>query len=275
MISRVAESCYWLMRYMERCDTMARLLRVHSGMVLDTVLPADRRWRPLLIVAGEEPDFEERFGPDAITDGELVQQYLTWDESSPTSIYGATQAARENARTVRETISLEMWNAVNSLWLWLAEDETREMYHSEREAFYHHVNDRCHLFRGVWQSTVLHEEPFHFMRLGLNLERAGQTARILDLHHHALSGESTVPEAAVDAVEWIAILRTRYAYEPFFKKMRTALGGRGVAEFLLKEESFPTSVMYGVTRAQLCLERRTHPSDSGPRTCYTHCGARW
>jgi len=255
VISRVAENCYWLMRYVERCDTMARLLRVHAGMMLDNVLPEDRTWLPLLIVAGEEPAFEERFGAEGVGDGELVQKYLTWDDSHSASIFSSLRSARENARTIRETISLEMWNTLNSLWLWLGEDETREMFDSEREMFYHEVNDRCHLFRGVWHNTVLHEEPFHFMRLGLNLERAGMTARILDLHHHALSEASQAPTEAVDAVEWIAILRTRYAYEPFFKKRRSALGGRGVAEFLLQEESFPSSVAYAVARAQQALER--------------------
>jgi uncharacterized alpha-E superfamily protein len=249
------------MRYMERCDTMARLLRVHAGMVLDTVLPPERTWRPLLIVSGEEPSFEERFGSDAVSDGELVQKYLTWDDDSSASIYGSLRSARENARTVRETISLEMWNALNGLWLWMGENEARDMYDSEREMFYHEVNDRCHLFRGVWHNTVLHEEPFHFMRLGLNLERAGHTARILDLHHHALSGAARVPAEAVAAVEWIAILRTRYAYEPFFKKRRSALGGRAVAEFLLKEENFPSSVAYAVARAQGALDR-IRPPDS-------------
>ena len=83
MISRVAESCFWLNRYVERCDTTARLLRVQSEMVLDTMLPADRTWRPLLIVAGEEPSFDKRFGADAMGDGERVQQYLTWDDHIP------------------------------------------------------------------------------------------------------------------------------------------------------------------------------------------------
>jgi uncharacterized alpha-E superfamily protein len=261
MISRVAESCYWLMRYVERADTMARLLRVHTGMVLDTVLPADRMWRPLLIVAGQESDFEERYGAARVSDGEVVQEYLTWDDSHPASIFSAVRAARENARTVREAISLEMWNVLNSLWLWLAEDGSREMYDAERQAFYDQVNDRCHLFQGVWQNTMLHEGPFDFMRLGLNLERAGQTARILDLHHHALSGAAHVPTAAVDTVEWIAILRTRYAYEPFFKKRRTSLGGPAVTEFLLQEPSFPTAVAYAVTRAKQSLDR-IRPVDS-------------
>ena len=171
------------------------------------------------------------------------------------------RSARENARTIRETISLEMWETLNAFWLWLGEDDTRTVYDNERQAFYDEVNDRCHLFYGVAYKTMLHEEPFEFMRLGQNLERAGQTARILDIQHHALGGGTRAPVEAVDAAEWIAILRTRYAYEPFFKKRRTSLGGPAVAEFLLRESGFPSSVAHTVTNAQAALNR-IRPDDS-------------
>jgi uncharacterized alpha-E superfamily protein len=262
MIARVAETCYWLMRYVERCATTARLLRVQSSMLLDTVLPSHRTWLPLLIVSGEEPSYVERFGHDAVGEGERVQEYLTWDYSNPASIFSSLRLARENARTIRETISLEMWNGINSFWIWIREDETRAMYDSDRLDFYDAVADHCNAFNGVLYKTMLHEEPFDFMRLGMHLERAGQTARILDLHHHALSGRPEVPTEALETAEWIAILRTRYAYEPFFKKRRGELTGPAVAEFLLQEPSFPSSVAYTLTRAQAALER-IRPNRSG------------
>lgn len=256
MIARVAESCFWLTRYVERCHTASRLLYVHSGMVLDTVLPPARAWRPLLIVQGEGPRFEELYGPKAAEDGEAVQRYLTWDEQSPVSIMTSLRAARENARTVRETISLEMWNAVNSLWLWLSDPDARKMYDGERQAFYEEVGVRCHLFSGTCHNTMLHEEPYEFMRLGSNLERAGQTARMLDLQHHALSGAAaSLPAEAVGAAEWIAILRACYAYEPFFKKRKAPLSGGDVAGFLLLDRSFPGSVVHAVTEAQRFLRK--------------------
>ena len=243
------------MRYMERCATTARLLRVQSGMVLDTVLPSNRTWLPLLIVSGEEPSYVARYGRPAIGDGEQVQEYLTWDFSNPASIYSTVRLARENARTIRETISLEMWNSINSFWIWLRENDTRAMYATDRLDFYDQVGDYCNVFDGILYRTMLHEEPFDFMRLGLHLERAGQTARILDLHHHALTGRQEMPTEALEAAEWIAILRTRYAYEPFFKKRRGTLSGPAVAEFLIQEPDFPSSVAYTLTRAQAALER--------------------
>ncbi|MGD2045840.1 MAG: alpha-E domain-containing protein [Gemmatimonadota bacterium] len=259
MISRVAESCYWLMRYIERCDTATQLLRVQAGMVLDTVLPDHRRWRPLLVVSGERANFEALYGEEAMADGERVQEYLTWSDLNPASIFSSVRAARENARTTRETISLEMWNSLNHFWIWLREDETREMYETDRLDFYERVGDYCSVFGGILYKTMLHEEPFDFMRLGLHLERAGQTARILDLHHHALRGRTDVPTETLAAAEWISILRTRYAYEPFFKKRKGSLTGPAVAKFLLQEPAFPSSVAYTLTRAQAALERIRPP----------------
>jgi len=255
MISRVAESCFWLARYVERCDATARLLRVHSGMLLDTVLPPDRAWRPLLIVAGEAPTFEERFGSRASADGNAVQAYLTWDQGCGASILSSLHMARENARTVRETISVEMWNCLNAFWLWMCSEGARRLYEEERQVFYEEVSNRCHLFQGISQNTMLHEEPFDFMKLGINLERAGQTARVLDLQHHALGGTAKVPSEAVGAAEWIAILRTRAAYEPFFKKVRGPLDGPAVAEFLLLDTAFPASVRHALVRARNFLGR--------------------
>jgi len=255
MISRVAEDCFWLFRNIERANSTARLLRVHSGMILDAALPPSRTWRPLLIVLGEEPTFVDRLGAAKAEDGDAVLEYLTWDTRSGVSIASCLRAAREGARTIRETVSLEMWDTLNALWIWLTHGAGRRMYNRERAAFYEEVTRRCHQFLGACQSTMLHEEPFDFMRLGLNLERANQTARILDLQHHALGPDSRGPESAVRAAEWIAILRACAAYEPFFKKGSAPLSGPAVAGFLLLEPAFPGSVLHSLQRARNFLRR--------------------
>lgn len=255
MISRVAENCFWLMRQMERCDAQARVLRVHSEMVLDTVLPAARTWRPVLIVLGEEPTFVERFGDAAASDGDVVQEYLTWDEASPVSVRSSLAQARENARTLRETVSREMWQALNSFHLWLGEKSARQTFASDRSAFYEEVGQRCFHFQGACQNTMLHEEPFDFMRLGLNVERAGQTARTLDIAYHALGPDRGELEGGIEAAEWLAILRSRAGYEPFFKKRRAAVSGSAVSDFLLRERAFPGSVAHSLSRSLNFLER--------------------
>ena len=127
MISRVAESCFWLNRYVERVEVLARMLGVNFALQLDLELPKAERWRPLVVVCGQEADFLKRTEPDRADDPELVQEYLTWNEDNPSSLWSSLRAARENARTIRETISLEIWETLNDLWVWLGERGARRL----------------------------------------------------------------------------------------------------------------------------------------------------
>ncbi len=255
MISRVAESCFWLTRYLERVDTLARLLEVNQAFQLDADLPSPERWRPLIVVSGAEEAFLERVGVDAIDDAEAVQAYLTWDEEEPASIHSSLRWARENARTIRETMSLEMWEAINDLWLWLRDRSTRRLYEKDRAAFYDHLSKECMLFHGICYSTMLHEEPFVFMKLGRAVERTGQTARILDVHHHALGDRPDERETTVDAAQWLAILRSCSAFEPFFKRSAHVLSGPSVTRFLIFDRAFPRSVLHNLDRTRGLMMR--------------------
>jgi len=260
MISRVAESCFWLNRYMERVETLARILDVNLAFVLDVSLPLADRWRPLLIVSGEEPRFAELFGAEAANDAEAVQRYLTWNEESACSIYSSLRYARENARTIRETISLEMWETINHLWLWLSGRLGGKLYDKDRHEFYLRLRDQSLLFHGICHNTVLHEEPFDFMRLGTALERAGQTARILDVKYHAFGPTGRGPETSAETAQWLAILRSCSAIEPFFKRTGNVLSGSAIAAFLMLDERFPRSVLHNLARAENFL-RRIRPLD--------------
>ncbi|MCC6750196.1 MAG: alpha-E domain-containing protein [Deltaproteobacteria bacterium] len=255
MISRVAESCFWLHRYLERMENTARMLEVNHWFLMDIHLPRHERWRPVLIVAGEQPRFDAAFGTSASENGEDVQRYLTWDEECPVAIRTSLRGARENARTIRDTISHEMWEALNGLWIWAESSAARRLYEKDRTAFYAHVKESCQLFMGLCHNTMLHEEPFDFMRLGMLLERAGQTARILDVKHHQLGNGSSGHEGPADLAQWIAILRACSAYESFFRRSRGLVTGRAVAEFLLLEPAFPRTVLHCLDRAWNFLRR--------------------
>jgi uncharacterized alpha-E superfamily protein len=255
VISRVADSCFWLTRYLERVDSLARLLDVNQSFQLDVDLPSAERWRPLVIVTGSEQHFLERVGAAAIDDAETVQEYLTWSEAQPCSIAASLRGARENARTIRETMSLETWEAINDLWLWLRAASTRRLYQRDRSAFYGHLSRQCMLFHGICYSTMLHEEPFVFMKLGRAVERAGQTARILDVKHHALGDRPGERETTVDAAQWLAILRCCSAFEPFFKRSAHVLSGPAVASFLIFDRTFPRSVLHNLDRARGLMMR--------------------
>lgn len=253
MISRVAESCFWLTRYLERIDTWARLLHVNASFSLDIPQVTPERWRPLVIVVGQEEDFLERYGEDAIEDAEIVQRYLVWDPDNPCSLLSSARAVRENARTTREVISVEMWELVNEFWLWINGRSAKRLYDRDRDAFYARLNSQCLMFHGTCYSTMLHDTPYTFITLGRAVERAGQTARVLDVHHHALNERDGTSPA--DAAQWIAILRSCAAYEPFFKLSSSVLGGASVAEFLLFDRTFPRSVMHNLDRAAVLLQQ--------------------
>ena len=254
MICRVAESCFWLTRYVERVATLARLLAVNNAFQLDVHLTQSEVWRPIVIVAGQEEHFLEHVGAAAIDDGEAVQEYLTWDRNHPSSIHASLRGARENARTIREVMSVEMWETLNDTLLWLTGRPARRLYQRERDAFYDHLWKQCMLIHGVCYSTMLHEEPFVFMRLGRAVERIGQTARILDVKHHDL-GDAGREESATDAAQWLAILRSCSAVDAFFQRSANVLSGPAVAEFLLFDDAFPRAVLHNLDTARSLLTR--------------------
>ncbi len=258
MISRVAECCFWLHRYIERAESSARLAQVNHATVLDADIHDAERWRPIIVVLGEQERFEELVGTDAYDDDEPCEDYVTWSQHNPVSIQASFYWARENARMIREIISREMWETVNSCYQWLATDEAHRTYAADRTSFYNRIRSVCAEFQGVCQSSMLHEEPFDFMRLGMLLERANQTARVMDVKHHWL-GERAQREPGMEtpqeAAQWVALLRLCAAAEPFFKRSRRAPTGKSVAEFLLQDMTFPRAVLHCLDRSRNFLNR--------------------
>ncbi len=247
MISRVADHCFWLGRYIERAESTARVLFVTRNLALDAELSPRQCWQPVVIVAGEGPRFAARFGEDAAGDGELVQRYMTWDEQNPVSIKTSISAARENSRSIREVVSLETWETVNELHLWLKSPEAQVNYEHHRYTYYRHVRHGAQLILGFLRSTMLHDTPLDFIWLGVLLERAGQTARILDVHHHALTALDAHRE--VQTSLWLSLLRACSGFEPYMKTSQGRVSRAGVAEFLILEQRFPRSLRYCVRSA--------------------------
>jgi len=249
VIARVADHCFWLGRYLERTENTARVLQVTGALALDAELPARRCWHPLVIVSGQEEDYVARFGRDALGDAERVQRYLTRDPKNPVSLLRSIAAARENARSIREVISLELWQVVNELHVFLASEEADAMYERDRDALYARVQRSTQLALGLLRSTMLHDAPLDFVWLGVLLERVGQTARMLDVQHHALVAEGA-PHAVLETALWLSLLRACSGFEAFMKRSRGKVTGPAVAGFLILEPRFPRSVRYCVTAAK-------------------------
>jgi uncharacterized alpha-E superfamily protein len=239
VISRVAESLFWLGRYLERAESTARVCLVTRNLALDGDLEPRQAWQPAVIVSGQEEAFRKARGDPAFADGELVQEWLTWEETNLSSVRRSVSAARENARSIREVVSLETWEAVNELHLWM-DGAGREAWRADRHGFYRHVRQHAQLCLGVIHGTMLHDDAFSFILLGVMLERAGQTARILDVHHHALQrmGAHQVVELAL----WLSLLRACSGFEPFMKRFQGKASAATVARFLVLDGRFPRSV---------------------------------
>ena len=159
MISRVAEHCFWMSRYLERAENTARILDVNHTLLLDYTVPQEQRWRPLLIISGV---YDMPGEPEA----EAVQQYMTWEVANLSSIAASIAAARENARVIREVISAEMWERMNYYHLWMQSDAARELYHANRNEFYNHIRRINQLVHGIADGTMAHGEAWEFFQLG-------------------------------------------------------------------------------------------------------------
>lgn len=257
MISRIADYCFWLGRYIERVESSARLLAATRGLASDADFAVSQCWKPLVIVAGEEEPFSKLHGGDALGDGELVQEYLTWSQESMVSITRSVKSARHCSRAIRDQLSLDVWEEINELFLWIGDPAARTLYEDNRDEFYRHVRTRTQLILGLMRSTMLHEDPLNFLWAGVMLERVGQTARILDMHHHAMVSESTQDAAhrVIEVALWLSLLRACSGYEAFMKKYHGQVTAQTAVGFLLFDESFPRSLCYCLNAAQGLLKR--------------------
>jgi uncharacterized alpha-E superfamily protein len=255
LISRVADACFWFGRYVERSESIVRELRATVGLALDGELTPRQCWFPAVVVAGEEAEFRACLGDAALADGEAVQSYLVWDERCAVSLRRAVAAARENARSIREVLSTEVWQTINELHLWLGSGAAQADWRGHRDGFYRQVRASAQLVLGLLRSTMLHDTALDFIWLGVLLERVGQTARLLDVHHHAFTeaGAHQVVETSL----WLTLLRACSGVEPFMRAHAGRVNGAAVARFLVGEVRFPRSIAYCIRAGyeRLCAIR--------------------
>ena len=246
MLSRVAESIYWMSRYVERAENVARFIDVNLQLMLDSVLGESQQWQPLVNTTGDHADFAKRYGVATQRD---VLHFLTFDAENPNSILSCLRAARENARTVREIISSDMWLQLNKFYLLLnAAAENPDALGSQHE-FFSEVKNASHLFNGVAAATMTHGEAWHFARLGRTLERADKTSRILDVKYFILLRSVDDVGTPFDDIQWAAVLRSASAFE-MYRKRHGRISPRGVVDFLLLDREFPRAIHFCLLAAR-------------------------
>ncbi|QGJ69960.1 A putative alpha-helical domain with a conserved ER motif family protein [Planctomycetales bacterium 10988] len=254
MLSRVAECIFWMSRYIERAENVARFIDVNQNLMLDLDNAMREQWEPLVFTAGDQEDFSARY--DKATRHNVLH-FLTFDEENPNSILSCVARARENARTVRENISSAMWEEINKFHLFVLDGAKRGTDHTaDFVTFYDSVKSRSHLLIGVTDTTMSHSEGWHFARLGRLLERADKTSRILDVKYYLLLPKIQDVGTPLDIVQWSALLQSASALE-MYRKSHGRLVPSKVADFLILDRAFPRSMRFCLIHAENSLHNIT------------------
>ena len=243
MLSRTADHVYWLGRYAERAENLARTLDVQYRLSL---LPAelaagDRGWRHTLQTLGLGEDYAARF--DEASGQHRIIDYLAFDRANPSSILSCLRAARENARAVRGSISSEMWETFNATWLEARANAPSRFSARNVAEFIEWVKYRAHLARGVVVGSMLRDEGYHFMQIGTFLERMDGVARLLQVRLACEAGDATDAPMATDYLPWSVLLRALSAYEIFRRVSRDAITPLRVVEFAAFHPAIPRSLL--------------------------------
>lgn len=245
MLSRTADHLFWMSRYTERAENTARMLDVNyqTSLLPQSDAVAQLGWQGMLSISELLPTYKDRYGE---IQARAVMEFMVKDESNPSSIMSCLGAARENARAVRGTLTTEVWETQNTTWL-----EARRMiksgeFEKDPAQFFEWVKFRSHLSRGVTVGTMLMDEALYFMRMGTFLERADNTARLVDVKFHAVQsdffGTANEKDQEYDFYHWSAILRSVSGFEVYRKVYRDVIRPERVAELLVLRPDMPRSL---------------------------------
>lgn len=246
MLSRVADSIYWMSRYIERAENVARFVDVNLNLMLDLPSGSRSQWGPIIDTTGDRDDFQERYASE--TERNVIR-FLTFDAENTNSIVSCLRKARENARSVREVISSEMWEQVNAFYLMVNSAADKKGALSDPHEFFASVKTASQLFAAVSEATMTHNEGWHFQQLGRDLERADKTSRLLDVKYFLLLPTLADVGTTADDIQWAAVLRSASAFE-MYRKQYGRISPEKVVEFLLLDTHFPRAIQFCLLRAR-------------------------
>ncbi len=252
MLSRVAESIYWMSRYVERAENVARFVDVNEFLMLDLPPGMPHQWAPLVEVTGDVKDFKTRFGEES---QQNVIAFLTFDPENPNSILSCLRRSRENARSIREIISSAMWAEINETYLFVEAAAAKHRGDIGYD-FLRQVKRASQTLEGITNATLSHGEAWHFSRIGRLLERADKTTRIVDVKYFMLLPSPAEVGSPTDDLHWTAVLQSASAFEMYRQRHGMVRLDR-TAEFLILDPEFPRSVRNCVRRADESLHTVT------------------
>lgn len=253
MLSRTADHLYWMARYTERAENVARMLDVtyRVSLLPNYAAHPEKGWGAALSISGLEEAYAERYGK---VTPENILRFMVLDTDNPVSIISCLRSARENGHAVRGTLTSEMWEILNTTWLNMRSRRISDLGGAEMTDLFEWVKLRSHLSRGVTVGTMLQDEAFQFIRLGTFLERADNTARILDVKYDALLPSAEDQGGAADYYEWGALLRSVSAFVIYRRVYRDMITPKRVAELLILREDMPRSLHACMNEVHAILE---------------------
>lgn len=258
MLSRVANSIYWMCRYVERAENYARFMGVNFNLVLDLPPSEMTQWQPLLIASGDNTLFQEHY--DAPT-GPAVLRFMSFDQRNPNAILNCLHHARENARSIREIISKEMWEHLNHFYLETKDASVRKSWKMDDwQDFFNEVKMSSQLFFGIIDATITRNEGYHFARLGRYIERADKTSRFLDVKYFILLPASGTIGSNLDLLHWSAVLKSVSAFNMYRQAFRN-INPSDIVNFLVLDRNFPRSIFFCLREAEDSLLRIAGTAD--------------
>lgn len=257
MLSRVAQSIYWMARYIERAENVARFVDVNLQLLLDLPASGAAQWEPLVSTTGDLALFRERYETPS---RENVVSFLTFDRTNPNSILSSLTAARENARSVREVISTDMWEHLNEFYHRVNGVSTQGGRLESPYQFFDSIKKGSYLFDGITLATLSHGESWYFYLLGRLLERADKTSRLLDFKYFVLLPSVGDVGTPFDDIQWAAVLRSASGFE-MYRKRHADIAPNRIVDFLMLDTDFPRSINYCVANA----DQSVHAITGTPR----------
>ncbi len=262
MLSRVANSLYWMSRYIERAENIARIVDVNLQLLLDFRNLNEERlaqhWLPIVQTTGDETQF---FSLHKKATGNAVTEFLVFQMENPNSIVSSILQARENARMVRDQVTIEFWEELNRLYWFVKTPQARKAWNESPSEFFQQIKSSSLQLIGLTEATLIHNEGWWFLQIGKFIERADKTSRILDVRYQvspqngAPVNNSNPDTGEADVLEWSAILRSCSAWDAYKSIYGADVNPRLVAEFLLFNEDFPRSVRFCVAELNRALRR--------------------
>lgn len=250
LLARYAESLFWMARYLERVENLARMLDVTQ--TFETSGRAAQAWESVVRINADEEAFRARYGAAS---PEAVRRFYLLDRDNPTSIPAAVAAARQNARTLRPLISTEMWQQLNMFHGWISALTEEDAASEQLSRLTARIKEGVQLHTGITEGTFFRDQGWFFLQLGRQIERADQTARLLDIKYHLLLPSLADIGSALDLSQWHALLRAAAAYHAFRRAYPRGLTPHSVADFLLLNGAFPRSTLLCVRLAEGTLEQ--------------------